>query len=94
MAFMYRSALDEWKTWFGAWRHLMTMAFICEDFPWWETDYNERTGAQIAAHRCIRQLPHIPENPNGARRERSEWMMVIKYEVSRGNKFLTMWPSW
>ena len=34
MAFVYRPALEEWKLWFGAWRH---PAFICEDFPFWET---------------------------------------------------------
>jgi hypothetical protein len=72
----------------------MTVGFICEYFPWWEMDYNERTGTQIRAHRCICQLPHIPEYPNGTKRGISEWMMVIKYEVLRGNKFLTMWPSW
>jgi len=53
MAFTYRPALDEWNAWFRAWRHLTTVAFICEDFPWWETEYTERTTALIAAQQTI-----------------------------------------
>jgi len=37
MAFVHCPALEEWNLWFGAWRHLATIAFICEDFPFWET---------------------------------------------------------
>ena len=54
MAFVYRPALEEWGLWFGAWRHLETVAFICEDFAFWET-HNEGVAAPVGALQTIRK---------------------------------------
>jgi len=54
MAFVYHPGLEEWDLWFGAWRHLATVAFICEDFPFWET-HNEGISAPVVALQTIQK---------------------------------------
>jgi hypothetical protein len=48
--------------WFGAWRHLATVAFICEDFPFWETQ-GEGITAPIVALQTIQSDWSILHSP-------------------------------
>jgi hypothetical protein len=83
MAFMYRPALDEWKAWFKGWRHLMMVVFICEDFPWWETHYNERTAAEVTAQQVVQKWLE------GSSLDRFEiWAGVNGVELSREFKMV------
>jgi hypothetical protein len=78
MAFVYHAALEEWRAWFAAWRHLTTVAFICEDFPCWETTRNEGTTVVIGAQQTIQ---YWLENSSLNRFE--IWLGVNRVELSQ-----------
>lgn len=79
MAFVYRPALEEWGLWFGAWRHLETVAFICEDFPFWETR-NEGNAAPVVALQTIQKWF---EHASASLTRFEIWSGVDRVELSR-----------
>jgi hypothetical protein len=76
MAFPYHPALEEWSLWFWVWRHLTTVAFICEDSAWWVTD-NEKIAILFLAWQTIQKWS---ENSSLTRFE--IWSEVDRVELS------------
>jgi len=45
----------EWKVWFGAWGHIRTLAFVCEDIWWHRSSETSKSEASKGAEKIVRQ---------------------------------------
>jgi hypothetical protein len=55
LSFARRPGTNRWRDWFGAWRYIRTLAFVCEDIWWHRSPDMSKSEASQAAESIVRE---------------------------------------